>query len=279
MIASEFKLLQSPRRLFKLGKWIVEDNVIGTGFFSFVTTALDAVTLERVAMKWISKRLCQRTVGDLQMRLEYQLLSELKHPNIIELYQVLENEEYIILIIEFVQGGDLLSILNDKGRLSECEARSIFQQLVAALQFAHHKRIYHRDIKLENVFLTQDGQLKLGDWGFACKEDVASFKHFIGSRMYCPPEVLMHACYPAAAADMWASGVVLFILISGYLPFGHYHHTAQEYYERVFAGDFDTPDDVSGTLKSLLCKLLNPNPLQRPSPGEICSHSWVQETA
>ena len=263
--------------IFDVGGWEVENNILGEGVFSFVTTGFSSKTGEKVAMKFIDKAFSKERIGEAQMRSEYELIADLKHPHVLQLLDVFENDKHLVIISELGAGGDLFSYLNARGKLSEDEARFFFHQLLDAVSFFHARGIYHRDLKLENLFFTDESRktLKVGDWGFACYANSENSKSFVGSTLYSPPEVLSHNVFSGKSSDIWACGVILFSLTAGFLPFGDYKRNRKEFCRRVLAGDFIIPPQVSNKLLSLFYSVFVPKLQHRATLEDMRQHAWT----
>jgi serine/threonine protein kinase len=134
---------------------------------------------------------------------------------------VLASPSKIYIVLEFVTGGELFDRIVHKGRLEESESRKYFQQLVDAVAHCHCKGVYHRDLKPENLLLDTNGNLKVSDFGLSAlpQEGVELLRTTCGTPNYVAPEVLSGQGYDGSAADIWSCGVILFVILAGYLPF------------------------------------------------------------
>ncbi|KAF9609669.1 hypothetical protein IFM89_017848 [Coptis chinensis] len=135
--------------------------------------------------------------------------------------QVLASRTKIYIILEFITGGELFDKIVHHGRLSEAEARRYFQQLIDGVDYCHSKGVYHRDLKPENLLLDSLGNLKISDFGLSAlpPQGVSILRTTCGTPNYVAPEVLSHKGYDGAVADVWSCGVILYVLMAGYLPF------------------------------------------------------------
>jgi calcium/calmodulin-dependent protein kinase I len=198
------------------------EATLGKGSFASVKQAKDRVTKERVAVKVLSKKEIKES--DLQaMKLEIDILKQLDHPNIVKLYDVYEDERFICLVMELMQGGELFDEIIERDHFSENEAREAIKALIDAIHYCHKIDITHRDIKPENLLLADKKQgitsMKLADFGLArlLEEDVLA-STACGTPGYVAPEILSGKKY-GKQCDNWSIGVVLFILLSGSPPF------------------------------------------------------------
>lgn len=177
--------------------------------------------------------------------------------------------------MELMSGGDLYTLLERKGKVNESKARSFVQQIVAGLAHCHCLNICHRDIKLENLLMDSDNNVKICDFGFArvCK-DGEFCKTMCGTPAYCAPEVLGNEIYYGAAADIWSLGVVLYCLLVGKLPFEEVNTAAL--YTKAMKRCYNEPRHVSTAVKQLLRRMLDPNPVTRITIDEIQSTAWFK---
>ncbi|XP_024964966.1 CBL-interacting serine/threonine-protein kinase 24 isoform X2 [Cynara cardunculus var. scolymus] len=204
----------------KVGKYEI-GRTIGEGTFAKVKFAKNTETGEAVAVKVLAKsRILKHKMVD-QIKREISIMKIVRHPNIVRLHEVLSSQTKIYIILEFVTGGELFDRIVDKGKLSEREARGYFQQLIDAVAHCHSKGVYHRDLKPENLLLDSEERLKVSDFGLSAlpQEGVELLYTTCGTPNYIAPEVLSKRGYDGAAADIWSCGVILYVLLTGYLPF------------------------------------------------------------
>ncbi|ALC46375.1 KP78a [Drosophila busckii] len=198
----------------------------------------------------------------------------LNHPNIVRLYQVIESERTLYLIMEYASRGELFDHLVKNGRMRERDARVIFRQLVSAIQYCHSKFVVHRDLKAENLLLDQHMNIKIADFGFGNTFDPnAQLETFCGSPPYAAPELFMGRKYAGPEVDAWSLGVVLYTLVSGSLPFDG--GTLKELRERVLRGKYRVPYYISMDCENLMRKFLVLNPSKRTSLHAVMSDKWI----
>ncbi|XP_044471535.1 CBL-interacting serine/threonine-protein kinase 24-like isoform X1 [Mangifera indica] len=259
-----------------VGKYEV-GRTIGEGTFAKVKFARNRETGESVAMKVLVKSaILKRKMVD-QIKREISIMKIVRHPNIVRLHEVLASRTKIYIILEFVTGGELLDKIFRQGRLSENDCRRCFQQLIDAVAHCHSKGVYHRDLKPENLLLDLYGNLKVSDFGLSAmpQQGVELLHTTCGTPNYVAPEVLGHKGYNGAAADVWSCGVILFVLMAGYLPFEETN--LPSLYNKINAAEFSCPVWFSSGAKSLIHKILDPNPRTRIQIEGIRKDPWFQK--
>ncbi|KAF0916675.1 hypothetical protein E2562_010524 [Oryza meyeriana var. granulata] len=206
--------------LRRVGKYEV-GRTIGEGTFAKVKFAQNTETGESVAMKVVDRSsILKHKMAD-QIKREISIMKLVRHPNVVRLHEVLASRKKIFIILEFITGGELFDKIIHHGRLSEADARRYFQQLIDGVDFCHSKGVYHRDLKPENLLLDSQGNLKISDFGLSAwpAQGGALLRTTCGTPNYVAPEVLSHKGYDGALADTWSCGVILYVLLAGYLPF------------------------------------------------------------
>nr|XP_018680429.1 PREDICTED: CBL-interacting serine/threonine-protein kinase 12-like [Musa acuminata subsp. malaccensis] len=190
--------------------------------FSKVYVARNARTGELVAIKALDKEKILRDGLFAHIKREIAILRRVRHPYIVQLHEVMATRIRIYFVMEYVRGGDLFSRVA-KGRTLEDAARRYFQQLVSAVAFCHAPGVFHRDLKPENLLVDDNGDLKVSDFGLSAvsnqMRDDGLFFTLCGTPAYVAPEVLSRRGYDGAKVDIWFCGIILFVLMAGYLPF------------------------------------------------------------
>ena len=257
---------------FELGK------LLGHGTFAKVHLAKNLKTGESVAIKIISKDKILKSGLVSHIKREISILRRVRHPNIVQLFEVMATKTKIYFVMEYVRGGELFNKVA-KGRLKEEVARKYFQQLICAVGFCHARGVFHRDLKPENLLLDEKGNLKVSDFGLSAVSDEIKqdglFHTFCGTPAYVAPEVLSRKGYDGAKVDIWSCGVVLFVLMAGYLPF-HDPNNVMAMYKKIYKGEFRCPRWFSPELVSLLTRLLDIKPQTRISIPEIMENRWFK---
>uniref|UniRef100_A0A8C5HWZ5 non-specific serine/threonine protein kinase n=1 Tax=Gouania willdenowi TaxID=441366 RepID=A0A8C5HWZ5_GOUWI len=210
----------------------------------------------------------------LQLFREVRIMKILNHPNIVKLFEVIETEKTLYLVMEYASGGEVFDYLVAHGRMKEKEARAKFRQIVSAVQYCHQRRIVHRDLKAENLLLDADMNIKIADFGFSNEFTVGSkLDTFCGSPPYAAPELFQGKKYDGPEVDVWSLGVILYTLVSGSLPFDG--QNLKELRERVLRGKYRIPFYMSTDCENLLKKLLVLNPVKRGSLEQIMKDHWM----
>ncbi|RZB56417.1 CBL-interacting protein kinase 24 isoform C [Glycine soja] len=260
----------------KIGKYEV-GRTIGEGTFAKVKFARNSETGESVAIKVMAKTTILQHRMVEQIKREISIMKIVRHPNIVRLHEVLASQTKIYIILEFVMGGELYDKIVQLGKLSENESRHYFQQLIDAVDHCHRKGVYHRDLKPENLLLDAYGNLKVSDFGLSAltKQGADLLHTTCGTPNYVAPEVLSNRGYDGAAADVWSCGVILYVLMAGYLPFEE--ADLPTLYRRINAAEFVCPFWFSADTKSFIQKILDPNPKTRVKIEEIRKDPWFKK--
>uniref|UniRef100_A0A0E0KZP8 non-specific serine/threonine protein kinase n=1 Tax=Oryza punctata TaxID=4537 RepID=A0A0E0KZP8_ORYPU len=257
---------------------------LGHGTFSKVYHARSLVSGEIVAVKVIDKEKALRAGAGMVDQIEREVaVMRLvgRHPNVVHLHEVMASRSKIYFVMELVRGGELLGRLFAGGRLGEDTARRYFHQLVAAVDFCHSRGVYHRDLKPENLLVDDDGggNLKVTDFGLsalsASRRRDGLLHTTCGTPSYVAPEIIGDKGYDGATADVWSCGVILFLLLAGYLPF--FDSNLMEMYKKITNGEFKIPDWFTPDARSLISRLLDPNPKTRITIDELVNHPWFKK--
>ena len=262
----------------QIGNYHLE-NLIGVGSFSKVIKGIHTPTGEFVAIKLLDKiELSLDRIKSKRMEQEISILKILNHKNIIKLYEIMETEEYLYLITEYCESGELFDYIVKKKNLTEKQSCTFFHQIIDAISYIHSKNISHRDIKPENLLLhkTIDGNyiLKLIDFGIS---SINNDKNKLlttqcGTTLYTPPEILTGEEYNGLLADIWSAGIVLYIMCFGYLPF--YAEKEQDIIKNILECELNIPKNTNKDLVDLLQHLLDVDPKKRYDLNKIKKHKW-----
>lgn len=260
----------------KVGKYEV-GRTIGEGNFAKVKFAVNSETGESAAMKVLAKSTILKHKMVNQIKREISIMKIVRHPNIVRLQEVLSSRTKIYIVLEFITGGELYDQIVHQGRLSEKQSRIYFQQLIDAVDYCHSKGVYHRDLKPENLLLDSQGTLKISDFGLSAlpQQGVGLLHTTCGTPNYVAPEVLRHQGYDGSAADIWSCGVILYVIMAGYLPFEE--TDLPTLYNKISTAEFAFPPWFSPAVKSLISRILDPNPKTRIQIVQIKSDPWFRK--
>nr|GMD69205.1 CBL-interacting protein kinase 2-like [Ipomoea batatas]GME10888.1 CBL-interacting protein kinase 2-like [Ipomoea batatas] len=257
---------------YELGRFL------GQGTFAKVYYARNLVTGESVAIKVIDKDKVLRVGLMDQIKREISVMRLVRHPNILHLYEVMATKTKIYFVLELAKGGELFNKVA-KGKLKPDVAWKYFQQLINAVDFCHSRGVYHRDLKPENLLLDEDENLKISDFGLSA---LAESKHqdgllhtICGTPAYVAPEVINRKGYDGAKADIWSCGVILYVMLAGYLPF--HDSNLMEMYRKIGKAQFKCPNWFPPEVRRLLSRMLDPNPATRITMAKIWEHSWFKK--
>ena len=252
-------------------------KTIGSGAFGQVRLAIHKATKQARAVKII-----QKSKVDMKVLMnEVNVLSKLSHPNIMQIYEMFDDNSNIYIVSEYCKGGELFDIISQKGGFSEKEACIIMKQLMSAICYSHQNHIVHRDLKPENILLegdTDELAIKIIDWGCAQTIKVSKqSKQADGTAYYIAPEVLKGEYNEKC--DIWACGVIFYILLCGYPPFNG--ETDDEIYLAVLSGKFEFPEEdwseISDEAKSLIKKMLTKDVKKRISALDSMQDPWFKK--
>uniref|UniRef100_A0A8I6Z4N6 non-specific serine/threonine protein kinase n=1 Tax=Hordeum vulgare subsp. vulgare TaxID=112509 RepID=A0A8I6Z4N6_HORVV len=265
----------APRKKL-VGRYEV-GRTIGQGSFAKVKFAVDSDTGVPVAMKVLDKATILNHRMLQQIKREISIMKIVRHPNIVRLNEVLAGRTKIYIILELITGGELFDKIARQGKIRENEARKYFQQLIDAIDYCHSKGVYHRDLKPENLLLDSRGNLKVSDFGLSTlsQNGVGLLHTTCGTPNYIAPEVLSNDGYDGSAADIWSCGVILYVLMAGYLPFEE--NDLPTLYDKITAAQFSCPDWFSPGAKSMIQRILDRNPKTRITIEEIRADPWFKK--
>ncbi|XP_061558521.1 MAP/microtubule affinity-regulating kinase 4 isoform X1 [Phycodurus eques] len=248
-------------------------KTIGKGNFAKVKLARHILTGREVAIKIIDKTQLNPTSLQKLFR-EVRIMKGLNHPNIVQLFEVIETDKTLYLIMEYASGGEVFDYLVSHGRMKEVEARAKFRQIVSAVHYCHTKNIVHRDLKAENLLLDADANIKIADFGFSNEFTLGNkLDTFCGSPPYAAPELFQGKKYDGPEVDVWSLGVILYTLVSGSLPFDG--QNLKELRERVLRGKYRVPFYMSTDCEGILRRFLVLNPAKRCTLDQVMKDKWI----
>ncbi|XP_026729414.1 uncharacterized protein LOC113495041 isoform X2 [Trichoplusia ni] len=246
---------------------------LGQGTYGKVQLGINKKTGQEVAIKTIKKCKIESEADLIRIRREVQIMSSVRHPNIVHIYEVFENSEKMILVMEYCSGGELYDYLSQKKVLQEDEARRLFRQIATAVYYCHIHKICHRDLKLENVLLDDTGSAKIADFGLSnVFKETSLLSTFCGSPLYASPEIVKGTPYIGPEVDCWSLGVLLYTLVYGAMPFDGSNF--KRLVRQISNGDYYEPRNPSSA-SPLIRDMLTVDPLKRADIAYICDNPWV----
>ncbi|MQM12724.1 hypothetical protein Taro_045642 [Colocasia esculenta] len=254
-------------------------RLLGKGTFAKVYHAKHLVSGEGVAIKVVDKEQVKRVPGmAAQIVREISVMRLVRHPNVVELREVMATRSRVYFVMEHVRGGELFALV-ERGPLDEDQARRYFQQLVSAVDFCHSRGVSHRDLKPENLLLDDAGDLKVSDFGLSALPEQQRKDGLLhtqcGTPAYVAPEVIRKRGYDGTQADLWSCGVILYVLLAGFLPFQDENMVRM--YRKVFKAEFEFPPWFSPGARRLVSRLLVVDPGRRFTVPEIMGDPWFMQ--
>ena len=259
----------------KIGDYILFDQ-IGMGTFSKVTRAFHLITEQTVAVKILDKEKIEDEIDIERIIREIEILKNIHHPNIAQMYETYSTVHNFYLMIEYVSGGDLFDYITSHNFLSEKKSCYFFRQIISVLEYLIELGISHRDIKPENILLTESHtQIKFIDFGLSnyCNQNELLHSS-CGSPCYASPEMLSGKAYRGTTTDLWSAGIVLYSMLVGALPFDD--QELHKLYEQIKVGKFYIPSTLSLEAIDLLKKILEVNPKKRINIEGVKNHPWFK---
>jgi len=262
----------------KVGKYEI-GRTLGEGTFGKVKFAVNTETNERVAIKILDKEKIQKQNMGEQIKKEIAVMKMVKQRHVVNLLEVLASRTKIFIVLELVTGGELFDKIVTAGRFDEPTARKYFRQLISGVDYCHHQGVCHRDLKPENLLLDEQALLKISDFGLSAlygSDHSATLLHTTcGTPNYVAPEVLADKGYDGFQADVWSCGVILYVLLAGFLPFDEPSMSAL--FRKIIKAEFSYPSWFSPSVKDILNKILVPTPEKRYTMEQIKKSEWFLE--
>ena len=265
-------LNENKQKEILIGDYIVK-NTIGKGTFSRVKLGINKFTGEKVAIKILDKlKIVEKEDLERIIR-EMAMLSELDNEHVIKVYQIYEDDNNYLIIMEYCEGGELFNYIVEKQRLSENETAFFYYQIIQGIEYIHSKGIAHRDLKPENLLLDKDKKIKIIDFGLSNYFDgLQKLETPCGSPCYASPEMVGGHKYNGFFIDIWATGIILFAMLCGYLPFEDDNN--DKLFKQILEGKIDYPSYLSEISKDLLNRIIETNPDKRIKIEEIKKHPF-----
>jgi 5'-AMP-activated protein kinase catalytic alpha subunit len=259
----------------KIGDYILNKK-LGQGTFGIVVLAIHEITREKVAIKILDKDKIAKNSDKLRLERKIQIMKKMYHKNIVHLYNVIENNREIFLVMEYIQGKELFEYITEKRHLDEIESCIFYQQIISGIEYLYKTMVAHRDLKPENLLLDSKKNIKIVDFGLSnTYKENGLLSTACGSPCYAAPEMLSGKKYRGVDIDIWSSGIVLYAMLCGYLPFEDSNN--QTLYKKIIKGEFNTPKYLSNDAVDLLHKILNVDPEKRYNIDEIKAHPWFNK--
>ncbi|KAI3804254.1 hypothetical protein L1987_25668 [Smallanthus sonchifolius] len=254
-------------------------RLLGRGSFAKVYHGRSLIDNSSVAVKVIEKPAAEDPTMEPRLVREVAAMRRLNHQNILKLHEVMATKTKIYLVMELAAGGELFTQLTRRGRMKEATARFYFQQLVSTLHFCHQNGVAHRDLKPQNLLLDDKGNLKISDFGLSALPE--SHKDGLlhtscGTPAFTAPEIIRGKGYDGAKADAWSCGVILFNLLTGYLPFND--GNLPNMYRKMHTREIVFPDWISKQPRVIIHKLLDPNPKTRMRVEKLMGLAWFKKS-
>ncbi|XP_042482153.1 CBL-interacting serine/threonine-protein kinase 5-like [Macadamia integrifolia] len=253
-------------------------RVLGQGTFAKVFFGKQLKTGESVAIKVLNKDQVKKEGLMEQIKREISVMGLVRHPNVVELKEVMATKGKIFVVMEYVRGGELFAKVA-KGKVKEDIARKYFQQLISVIDYCHSRGVSHRDLKPENLLLDESENLKVSDFGLSALPEQLRHDGMLhtqcGTPAYVAPEVLRKRGYDGSKADIWSCGVILYVLLAGFLPFQD--ENIMKMYRKVFRAEYEFPPWFSTDTKRLISKLLVADPDKRITIPEIMRTPWFKK--
>ncbi|KAJ8388285.1 hypothetical protein AAFF_G00135460 [Aldrovandia affinis] len=250
-------------------------TLLGRGSFACVYKAKSANTGLEVAIKTIDKKAMQKAGMVQRVSNEVEIQCRLKHPSILELYNYFEDSNYVYLVLEMCQNGEMSRYLKDRKKpFTEDEARHFMDQIVKGMLYLHTHGIMHRDLTLSNLLLTNSMHIKIADFGLATQLKLPNEKHFTmcGTPNYISPEVATRSAH-GLESDVWSLGCMFYAFLTGRPPFDT--DTVKNTLSKVVLGEYEMPAHVSRQAQDLIYQLLRRNPADRPSLAAVLDHPFM----
>lgn len=268
-----------------LNHYLMSDK-LGDGYYGKIKLATHLATNEKVAVKFIEKSKLTGRKDEINVEREIAIMQKLKHPNIIQLLTVINAPTAVYLIMDYVNGMDLFDHIISKSKLTEKEAQSVFIQIISGINYMHENGICHRDIRLENILVDKDLNIKIIDFGYSTfiyednngnnNEKIEKLLNTnYGSYHYSAPEVIKGEDYLARPAELWSLGVLLYTMVCGFTPFDNVNE--EILIQSVLNAEFSFPSSLSFDCKDLIKGLLNPNIKDRYTIPQVLKHNWLKE--
>ena len=251
-------------------------QTIGKGNFGKVLLGISKNTGEKYAIKIIDKSKINKFYNSSQIKREINVLSQMDHLNIVKVHKIEDDKKKYKIIMEYCEKGELYEYIVEQNKLNPDEAAYYYFQLINGLEFIHSKNIVHRDLKPENLLITNENILKIIDFGLSNYHNINNLLSTpCGSPSYASPEMVSGNKYNGILVDIWSTGIILFAMLSGYLPFeGNDNYSL---FKKIIKCEINYPDDIPDIALDLMKKILVSDPKKRISISKIKKHPFYLE--
>ena len=259
---------------YKIGNYQIKQT-LGEGTFGKVKLGIYIPTNEKVAIKIIEKDRMTDKDDIIRLKREFDMLSKFNHPNVILVTEIFESMDSYYSVMEYCEKGELFNYIVDKKRLSENESAFFYYQIIQGLEYIHSLGIVHRDLKPENLLLSKEHLLKIIDFGLSnyfTKGQKELLSTPCGSPCYASPEMVAGKKYDGMKIDVWSTGIILFAMLCGYLPFEDKNN--DKLFDKILECKIEYPDFLSDEPKDLISKILVVDPEKRITIEEIKRHRY-----
>ena len=248
-------------------------GIIGKGTFSVVKLGEHKKTKEKVAIKILQKNKILNKEDLVRIEREIEILKRLKHPNVIKIHRIEEDDKKFYIIMEFCENGELFNRIVERRNLTEDEAALFYYQLINGLEYIHKNNIVHRDLKPENLLLSKDDLLKIIDFGLS---NYTGYNILLGtpcgSPCYASPEMVSGQRYNGYMIDVWSTGIILFAMVNGYLPFEDNNN--EILFGKILKCKIHYPKSMGELTLDLMKKIITPDPKKRITLEQIKHHPF-----
>uniref|UniRef100_A0A7S1NGA1 non-specific serine/threonine protein kinase n=1 Tax=Eutreptiella gymnastica TaxID=73025 RepID=A0A7S1NGA1_9EUGL len=275
----------NPAKWFskKIGGEYELGKTLGKGHFSKVKLGIHIQTKKQVAVKIMERKALVEEQMEEQLKREIAIMRKLDHPHVTKMFEVLQTQKHVYLVLELVTGGELFDKIVQKKRFDETMARNYFQQLVVGTYYCHLNDVAHRDLKPENLLLDDKGILKISDFGLSnLQPNSGSGQMGAGQQLYTmcgtpeyvAPEVLRDQGYNGFIADVWSCGVILYVMLAGSLPFRDTEKSTV--FQKIKAAQYEMKPFFPEGAQDLIRKLLVVDPAKRWTLEQVAEHEWFK---
>ena len=258
-------------------------RTLGEGSFGKVKYAVDKEGSLPVAIKILDKDKVQVANVAAIIKKEITTMKSLQHANIVAVLDVFATQSKIFIVFDFVEGQELFDIIANEGKMPEERARHFFSQIVAGIVYCHHSGVHHRHLKPENILVDSSGTVRICDFGLSAlyvgdcttsSSRIGVVSAAYGTPSYVAPEVLEGSPYEGKGADIWSMGVILFVLMAGYLPFDD--PNLPSLFDKIRAAQYTFPAWFSPLTRNLTENMIIASPTMRYTVNDVNGHEWMK---